>query len=100
MAKRSRQFRRVSSDQQDSAKQIHDLDAWDVSRGYTPGPAYVCDDKSAFHGKQVPELVRAIEDMEAGEYDVLTFWASDRMWRGKSLATILGYIERLEAVGA
>jgi hypothetical protein len=38
--------------------------------------------------------------MESGLHDVLLFWASDRMWRGKSLATILGYIERLEAAGA
>ena len=38
--------------------------------------------------------------MGADLYDVLLFWASDRMWRGKSLATILAYIERLEAVGA
>jgi hypothetical protein len=38
--------------------------------------------------------------MEDDLYDVLTFWASDRMWRGKSLTAVLGYIERLEAVGS
>jgi hypothetical protein len=48
----------------------------------------------------VAQLEQAISDMEADLYDLLLFWASDRMWRGKSLATILGYIERLEAVGA
>jgi DNA invertase Pin-like site-specific DNA recombinase len=97
---RSRQFRRVSSDQQDYRKQIAALDAWDATHGYDPGPPYVSDGLSAYHGKHIPDLEQAIADMEADLYDVLTFWASDRMWRGKSLATVLGYIERLEAVGA
>lgn len=97
---RSRQFRRVSSDQQDYRKQIAALDAWDASRGYIPGPAYVSDVLSAYHGKHIPDLERAVSDMEAGLYDVLTFWASDRMWRGKPLADVLKYIERLEAVGS
>jgi DNA invertase Pin-like site-specific DNA recombinase len=99
VVKRSRQFRRVSTNLQDSKKQIADLARWDTDHGYDAGTPYVCDDMSAYHGKHVPELERAIEDMEAGRYDVLTFWASDRMWRGKSLATILGYIERLEVNG-
>jgi hypothetical protein len=97
---RSRQFRRVSTNLQDSPKQVADLDAWDTSHGYVPCPPYVADDKSAYHGKHVPQPEQAISDMEDGQYDVLLFWASDRMWRGKSLATILGYIERLEAVSA
>ena len=38
-------------------------------------------------------------DMESGQYEVLVFWAADRMWRGESLAKALAYVERVHAVG-
>jgi DNA invertase Pin-like site-specific DNA recombinase len=99
MADRSRQFRRVSTRAQDALKQRADLDAWDESHGYEVGPAYSVDGKSAFHGRQIPALERAVEDMEAGEYEVLVFWAADRMWRGESLAKALAYVERVHTAG-
>jgi DNA invertase Pin-like site-specific DNA recombinase len=95
---KSRQFRRVSGDEQDYRKQIADLDAWDVSHGYTPDGTYEMS-ASAYHGKQIPELERAVQDLESGAYSVLTFWAADRMWRGESLATALGYVERITKTG-
>jgi DNA invertase Pin-like site-specific DNA recombinase len=99
MAERSRQFRRVSTRAQDALKQRADLDAWDASHGYEAGPAYSVDGKSAFHGRQIPTLERAVADMEASEYEVLVFWAADRMWRGESLAKALAYVERVHAAG-
>ena len=99
MAERSRQFRRVSARAQDALKQRADLDAWDASHGYEAGPAYSVDGKSAFHGRQIPALEGAVADMEAGEYEVLVFWAADRMWRGESLGKALAYVERVHAAG-
>ncbi|HTW01886.1 MAG TPA: recombinase family protein [Streptosporangiaceae bacterium] len=89
----------MSTDAQDYAKQLADLDAWDVAHGYAPSGAYTANGKSAFHGRQIPELDRAVADLEAGEYEVLTFWAADRMWRGESLAKALAYVERIHAAG-
>jgi hypothetical protein len=56
---RSRQFRRVSTGQQDYRKQLAALDAWDVSHGYIPGTPYVSDGLSAYHGKHIPDLEKA-----------------------------------------
>jgi hypothetical protein len=95
---RSRQFRRVSTNHQEAAKQIGDLDEWDKRHGYDAGPPYVIK-ASAFHGKHLPLLAQAVEDMEGGSYDVLTFWAADRMWRGESLSQALAYVERVHAAG-
>jgi DNA invertase Pin-like site-specific DNA recombinase len=95
---KSRQFRRVSSDDQDYGKQVADLDAWDVSHGYTQDGTYEMS-ASAYHGRQIPELERAVWELESGAFSVLTFWAADRMWRGESLAKVLGYCERIHAAG-
>lgn len=94
----SRQFRRVSTDDQDYTKQVADLDAWDASHGYTPDGTYEMS-ASAYHGRQIPELERAVRELEQGAYSVLTFWAADRMWRGESLAKVLGYCERIHSAG-
>lgn len=99
MSERSRQFRRVSTKKQEQEKQLADLAGWDASHKYDAGTPYVVDGKSAFHGKQEPELKRAVEELEAGDYEVLSFWKADRMWRGESLAKVLTYVERIHNAG-
>jgi DNA invertase Pin-like site-specific DNA recombinase len=96
---RSRQFRRVSTTKQDADKQIADLDAWDASHDYTPGPAYVADGESAYHLKHLARLEQALDDIRADAFDVLTFWKTDRMWRGKSAARAVYLIEQIEEAG-
>lgn len=98
-SERSRQFRRVSTKRQEQEKQLADLASWDAGHGYDAGTPYVVDGKSAYHGKQIPALERAVTDMESGQFDVLVFWKADRMWRGESLAKALAYVERIHNTG-
>src|SRR5258708_6246375 len=70
---------RVSTMAQDEQSQEPDLDRWISQYGYEAGPTYRVQGLSAYHGKQEPELRRAMADMKAGRLSVLVVWKSDRL---------------------
>jgi hypothetical protein len=59
----------------------------------------VADGESAYHLKHLARLEQALADIQANEFDVLTFWKTDRMWRGKSAARAVYLIEQIEESG-
>ncbi len=97
---RYRAFIRASDERQDQASQDSAIGAHVAARGYVPaGEAYRMDG-SAYHNKQVKLLQQAIDDMLAGEFDVLVCTASSRLWRGRSAAQAVVLIDESEVQGA
>jgi DNA invertase Pin-like site-specific DNA recombinase len=99
MTERSARWIRVSTGTQDEASQVPDIDKHVAANGYVPsGIDYVVHAKSAYHGKQDKDLDRAIADIEAGRFDVLVCWVSDRIER-RGAAKLFELMARAKQAG-
>jgi DNA invertase Pin-like site-specific DNA recombinase len=99
MAERAGKWLRVSTDQQDEQNQEPAVDQWIADRGYELAGTYRVHGKSAYHGRQEPELREAMADMAAGRITVLVVWKSDRLER-RGARALMGLIaEAAEAGG-
>lgn len=79
---RARKFLRASSGKQQEFSQVPDAVKYIKAQGYTDdGQDYIAHGKSAYRGKHLPLLLKAIEDMSHDEYDVLVLWDSSRFTR-------------------
>jgi len=97
---RARMWQRVSTGNQDEASQLPDMIKWCDSHSYhyNLSESYTVK-ASAYHGRQIAKLEQAVADMEAGEYDVLVFWAADRMWRSDQAPAAFALVARIVATG-
>lgn len=91
MGERAALWIRVSSDRQDEANQVPEVERYAEQRGYDVVERYVVHAKSAYHGKHQGDIDRALDDMRSGRYTVLVCWHSDRIERrkGKALLDLL-----------
>jgi DNA invertase Pin-like site-specific DNA recombinase len=97
---RYRGFIRVSDERQDQATQEAAVGRHADSQRYVPAGEPYRMNGSAYHGRQLGKLQQAIDDMQAGEFDVLVCSASSRLWRGRSAARAVVMIEDAEERGA
>jgi DNA invertase Pin-like site-specific DNA recombinase len=97
---RYRAFIRASDERQDQATQEAAIGTHVSSQDYVPAGEPYRMDGSAYHNKQVKLFQRAIDDMLAGEYDVLVCSASSRLWRGRSAARAVVIMDEAEEAGA
>ena len=89
---------RVSTSGQDEQSQQPDIDRWIEQRGYEVAETYRVHGESAYHGKQEPELRRAMADVKAGRIEVLVCWKSDRLERRGAYA-LMGLIREAVEYG-
>lgn len=61
--------------QEQECREVADAHGWEVVEVYTDN------DASATSGKPRPEWRRLLKDLEAGHYDVLIAWHTDRLYR-------------------
>ena len=81
-------WKRVSTLMQDAENQVPDIEGHCRSRDYEIVKWYSLEGGSAFHGKQEKLLAEALADVRSGDIEVLVGWASDRMERRGSEATL------------
>lgn len=87
-------YARVSTDQQDSANQVPDLERLCAARGWTIGHRYAETVSGA--AERRPELERMLADAHAGRFRVLVVWSLDRLSR-RGIAEVAGIVAKLDA---
>jgi site-specific DNA recombinase len=78
-------YARISSDREGDnlaiSRQLADCEALAGRRGWTVVERYVDSDVSAYSGRQRPEYVRMLEDVEVGAVDAVVVYHADRLHR-------------------
>jgi DNA invertase Pin-like site-specific DNA recombinase len=90
---------RVSSDGQDEANQLPELDSYCYDRNYRINKRYNVHDRSAYHGEHEAWLDEALEDIRAGVISVLVVVHSSRLDRRTPHKAASYLIEVIEAGG-
>ena len=72
---------RVSTQEQDTTNQLDQLRQWAGRLGHTVVKEYTLEGESAYKGKHLPMLNKALQDAHERIYDVLLVWALDRVSR-------------------
>ncbi len=89
-------YARVSTDQQDAANQIPEIEQLAAARGWIITHRYVETVSGA--AKHRPELARMLADAHAGKFKAVVVWALDRLGRG-GIAESVGTVQQLDARG-
>lgn len=79
------------------ARQTADCQKLADERGLEVVRTYTDNSKSAYKGKLRPEFQRVLEDAQAGLFDVLIVWATDRLYR--ALTDLENIVSALEQAG-
>lgn len=87
-------YARVSTDRQDSANQIPEIERLCRARGWAITHRY--EETVSRAAKVRPELSRMLADAHAGKFGVVAIWAIDRLGRG-GIAEVAGIIAKLDA---
>lgn len=90
---------RVSSDGQNEANQVPDVERYTRDHGYREVKSWVLHDKSAYKGEQQEALNQVIADMKAGIIKVLIVWHSDRLDR-RGVREALTFLWQVQDAGA
>jgi DNA invertase Pin-like site-specific DNA recombinase len=100
MTLRAARWVRVSSGDQDETAQVPAIDALIAAEGWADaGIKYQLNDRSAYKGEQAKTLAQALADAQAGRYDVLVCWHSNRLdRRGPKFA--YAFLHGIEQAGA
>lgn len=99
-ANRAAIYARISLDKQDGAgvaRQTSECQKLARERGLDVVRTYSDNSKSAYKGKLRPEFQRVLEDAQAGIFDVLIVWATDRLYR--ALTDLESLVTALEQAG-
>jgi site-specific DNA recombinase len=89
---------RVSTNAQDEASQLPDIQAWCDCHEYDVKREYLVHGKSAYHGKHQKTLDEMFSDMESGAIEVLVVWKQDRIER-RGMEAALNLISRAKQAG-
>lgn len=89
---------RVSTNAQDEASQLPDIQAWCEVCDYTVTREYVIRGKSAYHGRHQKTLDEMFADMQSGAFEVLVVWKQDRIER-RGMEAALNLISRAKQAG-
>jgi DNA invertase Pin-like site-specific DNA recombinase len=89
-------YARVSTDRQDNENQLLQLREFAAKQGWQVTREYV--DYESGSKANRPEFVRMFEDASRRKFDLLLFWALDRLSREGVLQT-LQYLNRLDSYG-
>jgi DNA invertase Pin-like site-specific DNA recombinase len=89
-------YLRVSTGRQDTQNQLSDLTAYCDRMGYTQ--IHIYDDTVSGVNKNKPEWSRLMEDARLRQFDLLLFWALDRITREGALE-MLQPLKTLDAYG-
>jgi DNA invertase Pin-like site-specific DNA recombinase len=81
MGERAACWYRVSTGQQDEKNQYVEVERHCEQRGYEIARRFELRGDSAYHGRQEPELLQVLADIEAGLYSVLVIVDSSRLDR-------------------
>jgi DNA invertase Pin-like site-specific DNA recombinase len=87
-------YARVSTDQQDSANQIPDVERLCAARGWVITHHYVETVSGA--AQRRPELERMLADAHRGAFGVLVVWSLDRLSR-RGIAEVAAIVAKLDA---
>jgi DNA invertase Pin-like site-specific DNA recombinase len=90
-------YARISTDKQDTDNQLHELRAFARQQGWAITAAYV-DVMSGSGKKARPQFEACMLAASQRKFDVLLFWALDRLSREGIVKTI-SYLEQLKAWG-
>tara|TARA_B100000029_G_scaffold97226_1_gene87506 strand:+ start:3766 stop:4506 length:741 start_codon:yes stop_codon:yes gene_type:complete len=82
MAKKVAIWVRVSTDQQNTENQLHELQEWAKFRGFEVTKTYDLTGVSARHNAHAKILKQAQTDARANQFNTLIVWALDRLDRG------------------
>lgn len=77
-------------------RQLEDCRKLAAERGYEVVGEYVDNNRSAYSGRIRPEYERMLADMDAGAFDVIVVWATDRLYR--RLRDLVNIADRLRGV--
>ncbi len=84
---------------QDTDNQLIELRRFAGARGLTVLDSYIYEEHVSGSGKVIrPQFERMMEDARLKKFDVLLFWALDRLTREGALKTI-GYLQALDSYG-
>jgi DNA invertase Pin-like site-specific DNA recombinase len=87
-------YARVSTERQDAANQLPEIERLCRARGWTITHRY--EEAVSGAAKLSPELARMLADAHAGRFQAVVCWAIDRLGRG-GIAEVAGIIATLDA---